>query len=410
MIHSAFVRRRFVFTALAILLSAGCGSDSTTAPPGPTALQGGVFKGPIVGATLYVYLIHADGSQGGQVGGPWTTDANGNWAGQVDYGIGGPFLMVSTGGTYVDEATGGTVSLAGVQLYGIMQGTQAQVSPLTHATFLGMQALVAGGMTLDDAITQAFANAQTAFGYNIATTAPSDAAGATANAKNYAGLLGGLATLLNANPALSAFVNTPIADLVAALSADLANGKLDGLNAMGTTINVPTDSTHTTTLPWPALSPADLSAWMNAANAYVATVTSLSGITYNTNLVWNPSDPGGAASGHVTFSGPGTGYLLSTDFTPTTALYTSGNYVWVDVPNSVTITVVPVAGSFTLVQTVQVSVANGAYLWTAHGASGLVGVTRSGGVTTFSTLATQELLGALTVLILDGSLDEVALP
>jgi hypothetical protein len=119
-----------------------------------------------------------------------------------------------------------------------------------------------------------------------------------------------------------------------------------------------------------------------------------------------PPGPTAAASGNITFSGPGSSALLSTHFSPTSLQTSTGQYTWVDLPNNVSINTVLVTGSSTLIQTIYVSYSNGARLWTAHGASGIAGVSRSGGTITFSSVATQEIFGAMTLLYLDGSLTE----
>lgn len=391
---------------LSALLCAGCGSENPSAPPGPTAINGNVAKGPLVGANVDVHKINANGTIGGNVGGPFVTDANGNWSGQLDFGITGPFVMVATGGSYVDEATGNNVSLvAGQEFHGLLQGISSQVTPLTHTTFLAMQALVAGGATLADAITRATSSSVASFGYDFARTVPSNAPGAGAFAKNYAGLLGGISTLLNANPALSAFVNTPPVDLVIALAKDLANGKLDGLDGQGNPILVPTSALATSTDAMPSLSAGDISALMDAASAYCGGVPSLNGITYDPTTVWYPADPGQADD--VTFSGPGASFLRSYYFTPTASHIGGGvQHIWDDAPNFVQILTVPLTDS--TVQTVYVTYYDlvNSYIWNTTNFSGILGVSRAAGVTYFSNLSLPQLSGGTSILIVDGALTE----
>ncbi|MGH7682285.1 MAG: hypothetical protein ACRENN_09910, partial [Candidatus Eiseniibacteriota bacterium] len=284
----------------------GCGSDdSPTQPPAPTptSVGGNVSKAPIAGATINIHKINSDGSIGALVAGPFTTDANGNWTGTLPPSASGPYVMVSTGGSYVDEASGATVSpAAGQDLYGILQGTASQVTPLTHATFLAAQARVTGGATLSTAISSATASSTAAFGFNFATTAPSDSATAAANAKAYAALLGGLSTLLEANPVLASVSTALQMDLVLALAKDMADGKLDGLDALGAAILVPLQPSGTAALP--ALSASDLSAWLIAANAYAASEPTLAAVSFSTNLVWNPSgsNSNNGSGGTITFT------------------------------------------------------------------------------------------------------------
>jgi len=397
------------------LLTAGCGSDNPTSPPGPTAVNGNVNKAPLVGANVDIHQINTDGTIGAHVAGPFVTDANGNWTGSIGAGTPGPFVLVATGGSYVDEATGSTILLAaGRELYGLLQGVASQVTPVSHATFLAMQALVTGGTTLADAIAQTVASSQASFGFNFATTVPSDAAGAGTAQKSYAALLGGLSTLLDANPALSAFTNTLPIDLVIALAKDMANGKLDGLDGSGNVILVPTDATGTTTSPLPALSAGDLSAWLNEATVYCSTVLSLNGISFNPNVAWNPANPGQVGSGSVTFSGPGAALLLSSNFTPTSSHATipdpDPSYIWEDVPNYVEILTVPETA--TTVRTLYIVYFDGvnSYVWNSFNGAGIAGVSRAGGVTTFTNVSVPQLSGGTTTLILNGSLTEPPLP
>jgi hypothetical protein len=393
---------------LSAVLCLGCGSDSTTAPPGPTSVSGNVNKAPLVGANVDIHQINADGSIGAHVAGPFVTDALGNWTGSVPAGTSGPFVLVATGGSYVDEATGNTVPLEpGRELYGILVGAASQVTPLTHATFLAMQALVAGGETLTNAIAIATSSSVTAFGYNFATTVPSDAPGASVQEKSYAALLGGLSALLNANPALSAFTNTPPIDLVIALARDMADGQLDGIDAFGNNILVPTDATGTTTAPLPALSAGNLSAWLNASTTYCTTVTDLHGITFNPNTVFNPSQPPQTGSGNVTFSGTGSALLLSLQFTPTSSQVFDGpQHNWTDAPHFVQILTVPETA--TTVRTAYVTYYDliNSYVWTTYNGNGIPGIVRNNGVVSFTNVALSQIQGGTTTLILNGSLTE----
>ena len=284
-----------------------CGDDKNPAKPvPPTSAGGNVSKAPIVGATVNIYKINTDGSIGAFVAGPFTTDAGGNWSGTIPVGSPGPYVMVSTGGTYTDEATGNPVTVApGQELHGYFQSGSCAVTPLTDATFSAIQALVGGGTGLTTAINGATTSSVVAFGFSFTTTTPSDAPTATAHQKEYAALLGGLSKLLHGNLALTDFAGTPQVDLVIALAKDMADGKLDGLDAFGATILVPTNATGTTTDSLPALSSTNLSAWLTEANAYAASQPDLRGISFNTSLAWNPAAPGYPGARHSLQSAEG---------------------------------------------------------------------------------------------------------
>jgi hypothetical protein len=400
---------RFDVVRLRILVSAFVDhEDNPTSPSGPTAVDGSVNKAPVAGAALNIHRIDADGSIGTLVAGPFTTDTAGNWSGEIPASTSGNFVMVATGGSYVDEATGNTVALAaGQELFGILKGSSAHVTPLSHAIFQATQALVDGGTPLATAIARATSSSVPAFGFDFATTAPSDLASASANQKEYAALLGGLSTLLDANPLLGAFTSTRPVDLVTAVASDMADGKLDALDAFGSSIQVPTDASGTPTAALPALSPADLSAWLNAANSYAATVSTLDGVSFNPSTAWNPSSLAtGGGSGSVVFSGDGAASLPSVDFDVTSSGTFDVQIFWSDDVNNVEILVVP--NTLNGIRTAYVShtIGETSLIWNAFNDGGIPGITRSGGKVTFTDASLNQLTGGTTTLILKGVLTE----
>lgn len=407
--------------ALAILavgfLSSGCGSDDNpAAPAGPTSVGGNVNKAPIAGAAVNIHTINTNGSIGAFVAGPFTTGATGDWSGTIPAGSVGPYVMVSTGGSYTDEATGTLVTLAsGRALAGVFQGTSSAVTPLTHATFFAIQAMVTGGTPLATAITQATNSSTTAFGLSFTTTTPLNAPTATADQKEYAGLLGGISTLLDSNPALSAFTNTDPVDLVIALAKDMPDGQLDGLDALGSAIDVPTDPAATSTAPLPALSATDLSAWLTAANTYCLGEPNLAGTTFDVNTAWGPANPPPGGGGPVTFSGPGSTQLPSNTFTPSTSdIPAAEQYRWNDNVNHVEILIVladqgPYPGK---VQTLYV-VYNGvspALIWNEFNGTGISDISFAGGKTTFTNVVVDQFTGGTSPLTLNGELTNAVSP
>ena len=405
--------------ALLILsLAAGCGGggDNPTQPPAPTptSVNGNVTLGANVGASVTIHKINSNGTiNSAVVAGPYTTDANGNWSGTIPAGASGPFVMVSTGGTYTDEATGTAVTVpAGRELYGIYQSGTSVVTPLTHATFLSMQARVTGGASLSDAITQATQTATTAFGVNFATSVPSDLITAVTNEKEYAALLGGVSRLLDANPALIAFVNTWTVDLVLAIVKDMADGKLDGRDAYGNVILVYTDHTGATTAPLPALSSTDLSAWLTQANLYAATIAALNGIVFNVNTTWNPSgSTGGGALGTLTFTGPGAAFLPNPKAATPDSSYSPsvGVWEWYDRAHHYEITVHQSGGTGDIVGSVSITYSVGAvyHNWSRGGFPGIPNTSIAGGqggTTTFTNCALAENAVGPDSLIVSGTL------
>ena len=143
-------------TALAAALAA-CGGGGGGAPAsstdlldlGSTTIAGSVVEGPVSGATVTAYSV-----MGGIMGtalGSTSTDANGAFTMPMGANA-GPIMLRVTGGTYVDEATGGTVTFTPGQmmtavLSSLASGTASvQVTPLT-AMAQAMAAGMPGGMT-----------------------------------------------------------------------------------------------------------------------------------------------------------------------------------------------------------------------------------------------------------------------
>ena len=84
-------------------VSCGLSSDDTTATAN---LDGMVVMGPVDEATVSVYVLNADGTKGDFIAST-TTDADGKY--MFTQIFSGPIMIVVTGGTYTDEATGDTV-------------------------------------------------------------------------------------------------------------------------------------------------------------------------------------------------------------------------------------------------------------------------------------------------------------
>jgi len=92
------------------LFACGGSGGGTTNPPATTAgsVSGTVLDGPVSGAVVTAYAI-TNGTMGAQVGGG-TTDSSGNFHVSVgDYA--GPMMLQASGGSYVDLATGSTMTM-----------------------------------------------------------------------------------------------------------------------------------------------------------------------------------------------------------------------------------------------------------------------------------------------------------
>ena len=125
----------------------GCGSgggtNSITTPgenggtTGATGMiSGTAVKGPISGGAVTAFAV-TNGSMGMQLA-SGTTDSQGNFTMSIgDYA--GPIMLQMSGGTYVDEATGATVTMAaGDVMTAVMTAlssnttvTGVQITPLT---------------------------------------------------------------------------------------------------------------------------------------------------------------------------------------------------------------------------------------------------------------------------------------
>lgn len=159
--------------AAAVLVSslAACGGgDSSPAPtpspapapapaPSSTTVSGSVVKGPVAGAQVCAYTVSGS-ARGTALGSCTTADASGKYSFAVPAGS-GPLWLEATGGSYVDEATGATVTLpAGAPLLALVNATGSTAStmltPLTTLALNAARATVGTSGTLDAV---AFANA-----------------------------------------------------------------------------------------------------------------------------------------------------------------------------------------------------------------------------------------------------------
>ena len=200
------------------------------------ALGGNVTKGPINGASVNFFTVRDDGTEGIQVGGPVVTNSSGVFSVTLNRPYNGPVLARATGGSFVDEVTGGTVNLGPNDvLTAVLPAgmTRATVTPLTTMAAARAQASVAAGVPLGPAIAAANAGVAARFGLSdilgVVPVAANDATQtvlATREQRNYGLILAGL-TQLAQN------LNVSVMALTAALAADLRDGTLDGQNAQG---------------------------------------------------------------------------------------------------------------------------------------------------------------------------------
>ena len=142
-------------TAAVVLTLAACGGGGGGGGGGVVATGGIIggtgFKGPVGNATVTAYAV-SGGSPGAQIG-TATTDASGKFSVAIG-NYSGPLMLQLSGGTYTDEATGATMSMAAGDVMTAILPTVAagasisgiQITPLTSMAQTAAQHL-SGGMT-----------------------------------------------------------------------------------------------------------------------------------------------------------------------------------------------------------------------------------------------------------------------
>ena len=234
--------------------------------------EGNVVKGPVSGATVEFYTLDATGSKG-ELLGTTTTEANGTYTVSLTPSPTGPILAEASGGSYVDEATVSTVTLAPSDLLTAVLPTgttQATMTPLTHMAAARAMALVETGTSLAVAI--AMANIGVAQQYHladilgtlpVAADDPDQVAAATREQRNYGLILAGISQQAKG-------LGVRAIDLSAALAEDMSDGILDGMKD-GVSIMVPLEA-------------GDLSPFAGTADLQSAIDTFITSANNKTNL------------------------------------------------------------------------------------------------------------------------------
>jgi hypothetical protein len=227
-----------------LLFGCGGGGSSVTTPMGNNGttgangmISGTAVKGPVSGATVTAFAVN-NGTIGMKLA-SGTTDSQGNFNISIgDYA--GPTMVQMSGGTYVDEATGATVTMApGDVMTAVMTSLSTgatvsgvQITPLTSMA-QAMADNMAGGMT-DANITAANTAIGNYFMVNdILHTQPmnplvSGSSGtATQDMKNY-----GMAIAAMSQSAKDVGM-TSSSSMVTAMMNDASDGVLNGM--MGST-------------------------------------------------------------------------------------------------------------------------------------------------------------------------------
>ena len=226
---------QILLSALVLTLTACGGGGGGGGGAAQSSISGTATKGPMSNATVKAFAI-SSGQMGAQIG-TTTTNANGNFTMSVT-SFHGPVMLQVSGGSYPNEATGGTtmtmmpgdvmtaVLPTGATLSGV------EVTPITAMAQMRAQQM-SGGMT--DAN---IAAANTAMGnyfnftgsggilytqpMNPLATNSGTAAGVTQDMKNYGMVLAAMSQYANT-------LNMNTSDLVMAMMNDATDGVMNGM-------------------------------------------------------------------------------------------------------------------------------------------------------------------------------------
>lgn len=251
----AFAVLFLLVAALASCGGGGGGGDTTVAPPQTSStVSGSIVKGPVSGASVTFYTLNADGSRRSYYG-PITTDSGGNFSATLTPAPTGPLEVVSSGGSYVDEATGAVTTLAAwdnLSAAWPVGTTRAVVTPLTDVAAARVWIMAARGTPsaaqLAEAIQSANISVAQQYGIdNLLATTPAPVADntrvstTTRAERNYGLVLAGIAQYAGT-------LGVRPIDLVEALATDALDGQFNGLND-NTPITIPKISGGTIALP-----------------------------------------------------------------------------------------------------------------------------------------------------------------
>lgn len=141
----------FLVGLLGIITLSSCGKSGSSTSAAAT-ISGVATAGPVASGTVSAYEIKSDGSLGTPVA-TGTTDADGNYTLDLPKLPDSPVILQIEGGTYVEEASGSTVSLTtklsvSIPNTSVTQGTTvtAAVSPLTDMAFSRLQTQMQQGL------------------------------------------------------------------------------------------------------------------------------------------------------------------------------------------------------------------------------------------------------------------------
>jgi len=172
-----------VLTSLLLTACGGGGGGGTTTPPAAGKVVSGILsKGPVTGGVVKVYQATTTGALGTLVAtSNAPTDSYGNWSATIPTGVTGPFVAVSSGGTYKDEVTGTTLAAPAMKTVWDGAAAIAPITPITTAAVDAALSVAAqNNTTIANAFTLVTSSITTTYGFNPVTTPANDPAYVTA--------------------------------------------------------------------------------------------------------------------------------------------------------------------------------------------------------------------------------------
>jgi len=230
----------FLCSCLALVGCSSSGDDGGPVGGGGPTVAGSAVKGTLVGATVAVFATDDNGVKLCKLG-EGQTDQNGVFRFEIQ-NFTGFVLLCSTGGSYVDEATGTNVQVpAGKELSGVafvQSGTVVdhRITPLTTMLVCLIEEFARDADTsFQDAFENALRVMETVFGIpDIHLLAPADLTAGpvqAGDAANYGAVLAGLAEY-------AVFLGTDAVQLACAAAQDIKDCVWDGMR-FGNVIDVP---------------------------------------------------------------------------------------------------------------------------------------------------------------------------
>ncbi|MCL5882495.1 MAG: hypothetical protein M1539_00690 [Actinobacteria bacterium] len=195
-----------LFASLLVLPGCGGGDGGVTTVPesdagGIVSISGTAVKGPVNGGTVTAYAVN-NGAMGARLASA-STDPQGNFTMSFCRPP-GPVVLSMSGGSYTDEATGSTMTMAAndvmtAVLPSISSGavTGIQITPVTSMA-QAMAGNMAGGMTTANVTTANMAMGNYFMVKDILTTPPMNpsiagaGAGASQDMRNYGVAIAGM--------------------------------------------------------------------------------------------------------------------------------------------------------------------------------------------------------------------------